>query len=106
MYLLGILPISSVRMRLRAGFRAFSYVHAQRRRNSAPTQRPQASLLSERRNAGAGQRLYARRRSTHDRKSSKDPARYHHGHRNADSPQPAGRSASSAQQRGVLASNL
>src|ERR1700722_3925982 len=51
-HLLGILPISSVRMRPRAGFRAFSYTHAQR-----PAARQQPSLLSERRNVGAGQRL-------------------------------------------------
>jgi hypothetical protein len=56
-YLLGILPISSVRMRPRPGFRAFSYNACSTVTTSAPMQRPQASLLSERRNAGAGQRL-------------------------------------------------
>jgi len=77
-YLLGILPISSVRMRPRPGFRAFSYNACSTVTTSAPMQRPQASLLSERRNAGLGS-AYARRRSTHDRTSSKDPTRYHHG---------------------------
>ena len=38
-WLLGILSVSSVRMRRRTGFRAFPYTHVQRRQNSAPTQR-------------------------------------------------------------------
>ena len=37
-YLLGILSISSVRMRPRTGFRVFSYTHAQR---DSPDARPQ-----------------------------------------------------------------
>ncbi len=54
MHLLGILPISSVRMRpCEAGFQGVFFT----RMLNAPMQRPQASLLSERRNAGAGQRL-------------------------------------------------
>src|SRR5271163_3363164 len=53
-YLLGILPISSVRMRPRTGFRAFSYTDAQRRQNSAPTQRLEPSLLASAAMAGPG----------------------------------------------------
>src|ERR1700722_11167517 len=53
-YLLGILPISSVRMRPRTGFRAFSYRHAQRRQNSAPTQRLEPSSLASSAMAGPG----------------------------------------------------
>src|ERR1700733_5044039 len=86
---LGILSISSVRMRPRTGFRVFSYTH------STPTElSPDAAagtvFASKRRNGGAGQRPCSTRRSPRDRKSSQDPATHHDGHRNADSPQPAG----------------